>query len=403
MKPKHIITILLLFLLVNSCDIYTPQKKFRLAVPEVDFFYNLLTSELKPFLEKHDYAIEIVRASSSIEANRMVAEGKADLTFINNLSVPTAETLGSATSALRTVLPLNTRILFAFTKDPVPNMETYTIRELCENKRLGIEVLGGEAELNFKMILNRAKINGYEIVKMTDNPDVILYWGTLYGQRAQKFLDDGWHPFTFKENFINFITLNDPALRPFSLPAIPGEGKSIPIHTVATETILVTNRDIGENSIYLLADLIYQNRMELIHKDAMYRAISDDFNAQSCLYSLHEGTEAFQRRHQPTFFERYSDLIAMILSVAAVLYGAVQAIRNTLTKRRKDRIDKYYLEFLNIRQNKDFDQPQKVNLLNNLLQRALEQMTDEKLDKSDSHMLSNLIQQELTILKFREN
>lgn len=181
MKSKFIITAFLFLLLVNGCDIYTPQKKFRLAVPEFDFFYNLLASELKPFLEKHDYSIEILRATSSIDANRMVAKGKADLMFINNLSVPAAEVLGQATSALRTVIPLNTRILFVFTKDPIPNMDTYTIRELIENKRLGIEVLGGEAEMNFKMILNKSKISGYEIVKLTDNPDVILYWGTLYG------------------------------------------------------------------------------------------------------------------------------------------------------------------------------------------------------------------------------
>ena len=38
--------------------------------------------------------------------------------------------------------------------------------------------------------------------------------------------------------------------------------------------------------------------------------------------------------------------------------------------------------------------------MDGLFQRAVEQMTNEKLEKSDFHILSRLIQQELTMLKF---
>lgn len=45
----------------------------------------------------------------------------------------------------------------------------------------------------------------------------------------------------------------------------------------------------------------------------------------------------------------------------------------------------------------------KVKKLDGLFQRAVEQMTNEKLEKSDFHILPRLIQQELTILKFSDS
>jgi hypothetical protein len=68
--------------------------------------------------------------------------------------------------------------------------------------------------------------------------------------------------------------------------------------------------------------------------------------------------------------------------------------------RKKEQVDKYFLDFLDIRSNKKLEADQKIKRLDNLFQRAVEQMTSEKLDKSDFHILSRLIQQELTMMRF---
>jgi len=104
-------------LMVISCDIAKPQKSFRLAVPENDYHYNRMSSHLKSFLENNGYKIDIVKAGTSIDANRMVARGEADITFINNHSNTISQELGSESGRLRTIMPLATRLFLAFSKN----------------------------------------------------------------------------------------------------------------------------------------------------------------------------------------------------------------------------------------------------------------------------------------------
>lgn len=396
-----VLSFLIVIVTATSCDIAQPKKNFTLAIPEKDYFYEYITSHLQPFLESKSYSIKIVKVENSIEAIRLVANEKADLAFINNHSVPVSEKLGTESGRLRSVLPITTRLFFAFSKNVMD--DTATAKELFENKRVGLDALNGEAQLNFELFLSRASIEGTQLVTFDDDPEVIVFWGTFYGARAARFLKMGWHPFSFKENWIEFLTLNNPALRPYTLPAVPGNSKSIRINTVATEAVLVANQTIGENAIYELAETLFQNKLELMHKDIMYQSIDESFNQQSLLFPLHEGTKSYLRRDQPTFFERYADAIALVFSVIAVLYGFVQAVRNKLARRKKEQVDLYFLDFLEIRSDKELKTEQKVKKLDSLFQRAVEQMTNEKLDKSDFHILSRLIQQELTMIKFNSD
>lgn len=398
MKTKLSLTLLAFLFILGGCDIAKPKRDFRLAIPEKDYFYNYMEGHLKPFLETKGFRIEVIKATSSIAANQKVAKGEADLAFINNHSVAVSEILGSETGRLRTVLPLTTRLFFAFSKNQMP--DTTTAKELFENRRVGIEVLGGEAQLNFERFLKRAEIKGTQLVTFDDSPEVIVFWGTFYGARAARFLKEGWHPFSFKQNWIEFLTLNDPALRPYTLPSIPGNRKSIRINTIATETVLVANQEIGEKAIYKLAEAIFQNKLELVHNDIMYQSINESFDQQALLFPLHAGATSYLKREEPTFFERYADAIALVLSIIAVLYGIIQTIRNHLAKRKKEQVDKYLLDFLDIRSDKELEADQKIKRLDNLFQRAVEQMTSEKLDKSDFHILSRLIQQEMTMMRF---
>src|SRR5688572_29364317 len=97
MKKKYIAGILSMILgfsalaiLPASCDFTKPKKKFRLVVPKTEYFYNYMTDHLKPFLERQGYEISIIPCDSVLEAARMVAEGEADLTFVNNHSTTVA-------------------------------------------------------------------------------------------------------------------------------------------------------------------------------------------------------------------------------------------------------------------------------------------------------------------------
>jgi hypothetical protein len=387
----------LVAVVVVSCDIYRPQKNFRIAIPKNDVLYSNLFSHIKTLLEKNGYEITGVRTDRNIEANRLVAQGKVDLAFINNVSSHIVEALGGESGQLRTVLPITRRALLGFSRESVAGPQS--VRQIFENKIIGVEILNGEGHGNIKEMLARARFP-YDTIVQSDQAayDVRLFWGSPYGKRAVEMLDSGWNAISFSPEWIEFQTLNDPALGPIALPALPGDPHSRTIHTIATDAVLVANHTIGEHAIYRLAETILQGKVALVREDPMYRSITEAINRETLLYPLHEGTSSYLRRDTPAFLERYADTLALVLSTMVLLYSIIQAVKSRMSQIKKDRIDEYFLEFLDIRSKHDLSPQEHIRKLDDLFQRALLQMTNEKMDKGDFHIFSRLIQQELTIL-----
>lgn len=393
---KRAIVILLLFV-SSSCEFIAPQAHFKFALPGNDHSYAYSAKHLKSFLEENGVTMEIIPVKDAVEANRMVAEGKADLTFVMNHSIYIPDTLGSRAGALRTVLPLYDRLLFLFAKDPVP--PGTTINHLLKNQKIAVSSFDGEASNNLEHLFESANMTDVQIVQFDSTAKFAHFWGHYYGSKYMDFHNRGWHSVSLDEDWIKFIDLSYQALIPFELPAMPGVEGSSDIKTLSVQTLLVCNSDIHDKAIYLLSKLIFQHKVELVAHDNMYRSIKEDFDQSILLYPLHEGTDAYFRREQPSFFERYSESIGLFLSVCAVLYGAIQAIRNRLIHQRKERIDRYFLDFVAIRSDRNADKEESINRLTELLQRALIQVTNNKLEIMDFHIFSMLVQQEIAILK----
>jgi hypothetical protein len=132
--------------------------------------------------------------------------------------------------------------------------------------------------------------------------------------------------------------------------------------------------------------------------DLMYRSVNEAIDASSLLYPLHPGTDAYFRRDQPSFLERYADALAFLISLAAIIYGVIQGLRNRLQAIKKERVDLYFLDFISIRAKK-VSNAEQVVFLEELLNKALIQMTNERLDKNDFDIFSRLIQQEISNIR----
>jgi hypothetical protein len=380
-----------------GCDFYKPQKSFRFAVPKNDYMYTNMFGHIKPVLEQNGYEISVVYTDRDMEANRLVAEGKADLAFVNNVSSHIVEALGKESEQLRTVLPLTERALLGFSRKA--SFGPQSVHEIFENKTLGVEILHGEGHGNIAEMLSRAHVDNVKFVQGNQAAyDVRIFWGSLYGKRALTMLDSGWHAISFGPEWIDFQTMSDPALQAVTLPAMPGDPHSETVHTVATTAVLIVNKDVGENAVYQLAETLLQGKLGLVRQDPMYHSITEAIDRETLLYPLHEGTSSYLRRDTPSFLERYADSLALVLSGIALLYGFVQALKNYMRQIKKERIDEYFLEFLDIRSKGDLQPGEQIHKLNDLLQRALLQMTNEKMDKGDFHIFARLIQQELTNL-----
>ncbi len=200
------------------------------------------------FLKAGRYKVDIVLTENAIEANRLVAQGKADLTFIMNHSEFIPEAIGAETGKLRTICPMYERLLFLFSKQAVADL--LNPGELIEGKSIGVEVLNGETHSNLRYMLKSGKMEDVKIVQRDQNPDFIHFWGTYYGPRATELLETGWKEVSLSPSWINFISLNDPALNPYVLPAIPGIEDSKNIRTLSAQTLLVGNSKLGEKAIF---------------------------------------------------------------------------------------------------------------------------------------------------------
>jgi TRAP-type uncharacterized transport system substrate-binding protein len=383
-------------LMLTSCNNFHTKKSFRLAVPKGDYSYTTSSAHLKSFLESGGYKVQIIETENAIAANQLVADGDADLTFVMNNSDFIPKMLTGQVGGLRTISLLYERLFFVFSRTSIS--DTASRRNILEGKKIGIEVLNGETHQNLKRMIDLTQIEGVSIVEKSDNPDFIHFWGTYYGKRATELLADGWQEVSLETSMVDFITLNQPTLSPFLLPAIPGVEESKDINTFSVKTYLVGSNRLGEKAIYALSQYIIEHRLELMGYDLMYRSVNEIIDPSSLLYPLHPGTDAYFRRDQPSFLERYADALAFLISLTAIMYGVIQGLRNRLQTIKKERVDLYFLDFISIR-SKKVSNAEQVVLLEELLNKALIQMTNERLDKNDFDIFSRLIQQEISNIR----
>jgi len=182
---NHFVLLLLLLLPLMACDNLHPQNTFRLAVPEGDHTYYNSAQHMKSFLEQGGFKVNIIITENVIDANRLVAQGQADLTFIMNHSEFIPSALGPDAGKLRTICPLFDRLFFLFSREWVS--DSLNARELLENTSIGIEVLNGETHSNLQRMLSSGDIDNVRIVQRDQDPDFINFWGTCYGPRTTNF------------------------------------------------------------------------------------------------------------------------------------------------------------------------------------------------------------------------
>jgi TRAP-type uncharacterized transport system substrate-binding protein len=382
---------------IGSCDYYATQKKFRLAVADSDYLYGFTSDHFKTFLESQGYTLEIIHVPTVFKACEMVAEGKADLTTIMNHSTFVSNLLGAKASNLRTIMPLYHRAFFLFSRTPIP--DTTTVARLFSGKRIGIERLQGETQFGLEMLLADSEVKDAMIVQKDDSlVDLIHFWGALYNPRHLALIKSGWHGISLNPEWVRFIDQKYETMKPLSIPPVPSSSDRAELNTVMSETLLICNANLGDKAIYDLSTTIFQNKMHLVNLNHMYRYISEQFDQSALLFSVHAGLDAYLHRNEPTFFERYSDTIALFFSIAAIFYGAFTAVRQRMERLKKERIDLYFLELLTIRSMENIDKQDREKRLDQLLQRAIVQMTNERLDKVDFDIFSRFVQQEIALL-----
>jgi len=164
---------------------------------------------------------------------------------------------------------------------------------------------------------------------------------------------------------------------------------SKPALTVSVFTSLLCKRDLDAELVRNITEVIIKNKSTLIRQNPVINQVSEENLHGTLYFPFHQGVYLFLDRNNPSFLERYAEVIALILSIVILLSGIISSYRKWNNQRKKDRIDVYYEEVLAI--NRDLTQnhanetfKQKINSLYEIRERAFENLIKEKLIADES-------------------
>jgi len=190
---------------------------------------------------------------------------------------------------------------------------------------------------------------------------------------------------------VDRVVLLNPRLRPFVIPIGTYDDLTPePVLTVAVDRLLVSRADLDSALVYDLYAEILRLRPALFSaRPELFQPIDDDIAHSNLAFSLHPGALAYLKRDEPTFIERYSGVaeVAVTLLIAAI--SASLALIKIYRVRRKNRLDKFLVEVIKIRnsvspQSSEAERAEAIAKIKALKDFGFEQLVDEKLAADES-------------------
>lgn len=239
--------------------------------------------------------------------------------------------------------------------------------------------------------------------------DVVFTYVGASPEKVEAQIREGARVFSFddasldgKGSRVDGLLLRHPRLRSFVIPRntfdrYPEE----PVLTVAVTITLVTRESMDEGVVFDLVSAVFDRSSYLFERHPLLGFLSVDMERMALNFPLHEGTLQYLNRDQPTFIERYAEVLALAFSVGVVLLGAASSVSRMLRRRKKDRIDVYYERVLEIAARRaergDGDEDRggdgtegaveaaaRRREPEELRERAVRQLRDERLEASES-------------------
>ncbi len=190
---------------------------------------------------------------------------------------------------------------------------------------------------------------------------------------------------------IDRAVLLNPRLSPFVIPVgtyddIPEE----PVVTIAVDKLLVARPGLDDTAVYDLISEIRRLQPALAAKHPMlFQRLGEEFDASGSTFVLHPGAQAFMQRDEPNFYERYSGVAEVLVTLVIGLISGSYAAIQIYNRRRKNRIDGFYTDVMAIRDSIDerssaAEKAAAVERVRELQNRAFEMLINEKLAADES-------------------
>jgi TRAP-type uncharacterized transport system substrate-binding protein len=347
--------------------------------------------------------VELVRKESGLRINLVpLPEGTTsalDALEAGYGDIAFAPNTGGFRDGISTVIPLYPSVLHIVTDKDRP---ASSLEELLR----GATVYAGPEDSITRALTNEI-VDGLEfapgeITFASDHNgifDVIVIYAPIDRDRVMN--DPGlknvkWFSFGSPEDIgngsmVDLAVLINPRLRPFVIPINTfGAVTPEPVVTVAVDNLLVARAGLADSIVYDIYAEILRIRPALFgDRPELYQPLDERIDEANFLYSLHPGALAFIKRDEPSMIERYSGVAEVVATLMVALVSGLIAIVKIYRIRRKNRLDEFLVEVINIRNSLKPDssadeRAAAMASIRTLQDRAFELLVDEKLAADDS-------------------
>ena len=206
------------------------------------------------------------------------------------------------------------------------------------------------------------------------------------GQTRLLSLGDATRPGSALEG----ASLSMPGTRPATVPrGTYGAEPPEPVGTLAVDALLVTRADQSSRLVRRVTELLFDNKFRLARKHAAARELAELQDSRGLRFPLHPGAAHYYARNDPPFLVTYAESISLLVTLALAAGSGLFAFREWVKRRRKNRIDIYYLDLdalsRQIRRTRDVEELSQLREdLYRLRRRAFRELVAERIAADES-------------------
>lgn len=357
-----------------------------------------LKSALKPI--DVNLTFETREIEHEADIIKLINDGTIDIGIVKN-----DVEIKSGFHDVRTLLPLFPDVLLILARDD----SSKNIQSLFHQKKAAM-ILDKAEEMT--VIERFLKKNGTatddidqihasdsaEILDALNENDILILFSSLNSQSVKNILRS-WNGTIYslddpaligKGSIVDGFCLAYPKAIPFIIPkGTYGRWPLEPVLTFAVYDVMVCHKDMDDHIAYDMLQRIYDMRQSLSEDNFEFGMIESNFESHKFSFPLHTGAVKYMNRDQPTFWERESEVIGLILSLLVIGSGSITTLYKYLKQRRKDRVDTYYQKVLFVSNQARLtrDVVRKKQYLDELFlirNNAFEQLIAENLDANEA-------------------
>ena len=296
--------------------------------------------------------IKARETEGSVENLRLLRDGEADFAIVQGGERPI--------EGLETVCPLYQDVLHVLVSE---QSRVRTLRDLrgarisvgpegSGMRKVALAVLAHFEVKDFEVI-DGPEWTGIEVAGLHDGGvDAVFRVTALHSRVIEEAMGAGGLRLigigAAGEGLASRLPYLVPATIPaFAYPCASSEEGAAPrraVQTVGLTSYLVCGSNVPAGAVYEMTKEVYGNRNQLMAVAPETAQIQEDFDRDRLMWPLSEGARKYLRRREPGFLERYAEVMAFLMSLGAATWAVWGAIAKWSSRKKKNRIDDYYLE-----------------------------------------------------------